>query len=184
MKTIEKFRAYRSKKLEKVGRVIVKTWLSANHLTLFSLSSGIIAIYFLFSNYYLFATFILLHLIFDSLDGVIARLTKATLLGKYFDLLSDSSITFLALLKVAWYLQDSYAYLAAGLFLVALLLHLVSKLQTTMIFMRTASALVLLIATYPLFPFTTPVLTAGYLVSGGVSLYSLARQLQWRVRDS
>ena len=181
MDIVRKFRAYRSKKLEKVAQPLVKAGLAANHLTFLSLLSGIAAIYYLFSNYYLFALFTLLHLLFDAFDGVIARLTKPTTYGKYVDLLSDSAVTFLILLKAGFYLQEFYAYLAAGLFLLALIIHVRSKLQAPMFFMRTASVIILIAATNPLFPFTKTVLTAGYLIAGGFSLFSLARQLQWYV---
>ncbi len=179
MDVIQHFRAYRSKKLAKIARALVKMGVQANHITFLSLISGIVSIYFLFNNYYLFVVFALFHLAFDGLDGVIARVTKPTAQGKYFDLISDSSVTFLALLKAAWYLQDIHAYIAAGLFLLALIIHLASKLETPMLFMRTVFVIVLVIITNPLFPFTTITVTAGYLAAGGVSLYSLARQLQW-----
>jgi len=179
MATIEKFRQFRSKKLDKIAKAIAKIGISANHLTFLSLISGLLAIYFLFNRYYLFVLFATLHLIMDGLDGVVARVTKPTIFGKYFDLISDSLVTFLALVKAAWLLQDFYAYLAAGVFLLALLLHLRSRLQAPMVFMRTITLIVLLIATNPSFPFQNPLLTLGYLVAGGVSLFSLARQLQW-----
>ena len=182
MDLVDDFRDYRTKKLEKIARAVAKTGLRANHLTFLSLCSGAAATYFLFDSYYLFALFALLHLFFDGIDGVLARVTKPTTYGKYFDLLSDSGVTFLALLKVAWHLHELYAYIAAGLFLLALLIHLKFKLQTPMLFMRTASVIALLVATHPLFPFTAMALTAGYLTAGGVSLYSLARQLQWRMQ--
>ena len=181
MKPIENFRDCRSKKLDKIAKAVVEIGIKANHITFLSFLSGIAAVYFLFNNYYLFLLCALLHLTFDGLDGVVARVTKPTISGKYFDLISDSLVTFLALAKTAWYLQDLYAYLAAGLFLVALIIHLALKLQTPMFFLRTATVMVLMIATFPLFPFTTTALTAGYLAAGGVSLFSLARQLQWYV---
>ena len=179
MSIVEHFRAYRSKKLDKIGRMLVNLGINANQITMLSFLSGIAVAYFLFENYYLFVVFALVNLLFDAFDGVIARLTKPTLFGKYFDLISDSAVTFLILLKVGFYLQEFYAYLAAGLFLLALVSHITTKLQTPMFFMRTASAIVLLVATNPLFPFTKILLTAGYLTAGGVSLFSLARQLQW-----
>lgn len=178
---IENFRDYRSKKLNKVAKVLITAGIKANHLTALSLFSGLTATYFLFNHYFLFVLLVLLHLCFDGLDGVVARLTKTTTKGKYFDLLSDSTVTFLAILKVGIYLQDFYAYLAAGLFLVALLIHTLSKFQAPMIFMRTASLIVLIVATHPFFPLQNHLLTLGYLVAGGVSLFSLARQLQWRM---
>jgi len=182
MDIVQTFRVYRSKKLEKLAKAVSRFGINANHITILSLLSGIAAIYFLFNNYYLFVVFALLHLLFDGVDGVVARVTKPTTQGKYFDLLSDSGVTFLALLKVAWHLQGFYAYIAAGLFLLALIIHLKFKLQPPMLFLRTISIIVLLVATHPLFPFTNMVLTAGYLAAGGVSLYSLARQLQWRMQ--
>src|SRR3989344_5875115 len=120
MGVVEKFRAYRSKKLEKIGRLLVNIGISANQVTALAFLSGLAAVYFLFSSYYLFTIFALLHLCFDGMDGVIARLTKPTTQGKYFDLLSDSAVTFIAILKSAWFLQEFYAYIAAGLFLTAL----------------------------------------------------------------
>ncbi len=182
MNVVKKFRDYRSKKLEKLARSFAKFGVKANHLTLLSFLSGAAAIYFLFNNYYLFTLFTLLHLIFDGFDGVVARVTKSTISGKYFDLLSDNTVTFLALLKTGFYLQDFYAYIAATLFLLALIIHLKSKLQAPMIFIRTASVIVLIIATYPLFSFQKIILTAGYLIAGGVSLFSLSKQLQWYIQ--
>lgn len=180
MGTIENFRKYRSQKLEKLVKPLPQAGIAANHLTLLSLASGIAAIYFLFNNYYLFVLFALLHLVCDAFDGVVARLTKPTLAGKYFDLLTDSLVTFLALVKTGWYLQEWPAYVAAGLFVLSLLIHLKSKLQAPMILMRTATLMVLLIATHPSFPYT--VLTPGYLLAGGISVFSLARQLQWYIK--
>jgi len=179
MGIVETFRNYRSKKLEKIAKAVAKTGLSADQVTFLSLLTGMTATYFLFNNYYLFTLFALLHLLLDGFDGVLARVTKPTIFGKYFDLLSDSTINVIVLLKVAWHLQDFYAYIAAGLFSLALMIHLLSKLQTSMIFMRTASIIVLIIATNSLFPFQKIILIMGYLVAGGVSLFSLARQLQW-----
>ncbi|MEK6809160.1 MAG: CDP-alcohol phosphatidyltransferase family protein [Nanoarchaeota archaeon] len=181
MDVVEKFRAYRSKKLEKIGKSLVKIGISANQVTALAFLSGLAAVYFLFSNYYLFIIFALLHLCFDGMDGVIARLTKPTTAGKYFDLLSDSTVTFIAILKVAWLLQEFYVYITAGLFLAALFIHLVSTLRAPMFFLRTPTIIILLIAVNPSFPMTAATLTAGYLAAGGTSLFSLARQLQWYV---
>jgi len=182
MSLIKKFRNCRSEKLEKAARAAAKIGIRADHVTGLSLFSGILAIYFLFSSYYAFAAFAMLHLICDGFDGVVARVTKPTRPGKYFDLLTDSTVAFIALAKVAWRLQEPYAFIAAGLYFIALLIHLRSRLQAPMTFMRTASIIVLVIATHPLFPYTDIILTAGYLTAGGVSLFSLARQLQWRMQ--
>ena len=181
MEIIQPFRVYRSAKLSRIAKPLVKAGITANQVTALSLISGLLAVYFLFTNYYLLVLFALLHLIFDGFDGVIARLTKTSIDGKYLDLITDNMITLGILIKVAIFLQDLYAYIAAGLFLFALTSHLASKLEAPILFIRTASVIVLIIALNPLFPFTTILLTAGYLAAGGVSLYSLTSQLQWHL---
>ena len=181
MGIVENLRIYRSEKLNGLAKLLVKAGINANHITALSFLAGLVTAYFLFVDYYLFAIFALLHLCLDALDGVVARITKSTLLGKYFDLLSDNTVALLVLVKVGFYLQDHYAYLAAGLFLLALVIHLVSKLQSPITFIRTASVIVLVVATHPWFSFSTMLLTAGYLTAGGISVFSLARQLQWYV---
>ena len=181
MGLVENFRNYRTKKLEKIARAVAQTGLRANHITFLSLLCGILAAYFLFSKYYLFVLFVILHLCLDGFDGVVARVTKPTPYGKYFDLVTDSSVTFLLLLNTAAYLQELYAFLAAGLFMLALIIHIKGKLQTPMLFLRTSAVAVLVVAVHPLFPYQQILLTLGYLAAGGVSLFSLARQLQWYV---
>lgn len=108
-------------------------------LTFFSLLSGLLAVYWLFSNYSLFVLFAVLHLIFDALDGVVARISKndSSPFGKYFDQGSDSIVTILAVLKVGWYLQDLYAYIIAGLFFLTAVIYFLSRCQAPIIFMRT-----------------------------------------------
>ncbi len=180
-KFIANFQKYRSQHWDSVGRVLHKLKISAHLLTFFSLLSGLLTVYFLFSHYFLFVLFALLHLLFDALDGVVARISKndSSLLGKYFDQGSDSLVTILAVLKVGWYLQDLYAYLIAGLFFLAVIIYFLSRCQAPIIFMRTATLLILMVTAYPSFPFQTEILTFGYLVAGSVTVYSLARQLQF-----
>lgn len=182
-KFIAGFQRYRSKHWDSLGRGLHTLGISANMLTFFSLLSGLLAVYWLFSNYSLFVLFAVLHLLFDALDGVVARVsgTASSPFGKYFDQGSDSIVTILAVLKVGWYLQDLYAYLIAGLFFLAIIIYFLSRCQAPIIFMRTVAMLVLMIATYPLFPFQQELLTVGYLVAGSVTVYSLARQLQFGI---
>lgn len=50
--------------------------VSASMLTIFSFLLGLLSIYFLFVNKFLFVILILLHLFFDGLDGSLARYQK------------------------------------------------------------------------------------------------------------
>lgn len=179
MGLIENSREYRSRKLAGIGKLLVRLGVSANLLTFLSFLSGLLAIYFLFNNYLFFVIFAFLHLSFDAIDGVVARLSKTSVFGEYFDWISDQLVTFLALVKTGWFLSDVYAYLVAGLFALAFIIFLLSKQKAPMYFIRIASLVVLIIVTFPLFPHTKIFLIAGYLTAGIVSGYSLARQLQW-----
>ncbi len=182
MEIIKKFRKYRSEKLSFLMQPLAKLGVTANMLTALSLLSGLLAVYFMFNNSLYFILFVLLHFLFDSFDGVLARITKSTSFGKYFDLAGDSLVTLLVLVKAGWFLQDYYVYLISGLFLLGLIIHFFSKLEAPMIFMRTPVLIGLVIATYPLFPFTVEFLTLAYLTAGVVAVYSLAKQLQWYVK--
>jgi phosphatidylglycerophosphate synthase len=176
---IKKTRDYRSKKFEGLGEFLLRLRLTPNILTSFSLISGLLSAYFLFFNYWYFLLFALLHLTFDALDGVVARLSGETEFGKCFDTITDSLVSVLYILKVSWYLQDYFAYIITSLYVLALLIHFMTRLQTFMLFSRTVSVIVLIIATHSIFPYETFFLTLGYLTVGVTSAYSLARQLQW-----
>lgn len=175
MDAIEDFRKYRSKKLSGVGRNLRDLGITANLLTLFSLIAGLLAIYYLFNNYSLFVIFTLLHFLFDSFDGVVARISKTTEFGKYFDIGSDSLITILALFKTSWFLDNYYFYAVSGLFLTALIIHFWSKLKAPMIFIRTPTLFILIVATSQ-FLYTRTLFITSYLVFGIISIYSLVMQ--------
>ncbi len=162
-----------------LAKVLIKAKVSANHLTFLSLLSGLTAIYYLFNSYWLFTLFALLHLLFDGLDGVVARIVGPTLNGKYFDLGTDTLISILSIIKVAQFLGDSYAYIVVILFTVAVIIHFLTKFNAPIIFIRTVSLIVLIIGSFPGFPLTTELFTLGYLVVGSLAVYSLARQLQY-----
>lgn len=180
-RTIKKCRDFRSRNLDGLGRFHVKIGINANIITFFSLISGVAAAYFLFDNYWLFLLLAVLHLFFDSMDGVVARLSKTTKFGKYFDLCSDSFVTILVLIKLGWFLNDYYVYYITGLFTIALIVHLGSRLKAPIYFMRTVSLIVLAIFSFPTMPFMNVFLTIGYLVAGVFTVFSLAKQLQWVV---
>ncbi|HIH11436.1 TPA: CDP-alcohol phosphatidyltransferase family protein [Candidatus Woesearchaeota archaeon] len=180
-KIVDWFRDYRTKKLKPIAKVCLRCGITANIMTFCSLLTGAGAVFFLFNNYSLFLLFALLHLLFDALDGVIARSSKPTTNGKYFDLITDSFISVLFLIKTGWYLQDYFAYLVAGLFTIGIIIHLLTQCQAPMIFIRTVSIIILAIASIPNLSFTNTFLILGYLIAGATSLYSLALQLQWIV---
>ncbi len=179
---IKNFRKYRSEKFGGIGKRLRNIGITANILTACSLVSGLIAVYYLFNNYSLFVLFTLLHLLFDAFDGVVARISKATRFGKYFDLGSDSLITLLALLKTGWFLENYYVFIASGLFLIALVIHFKTALQSPIIYLRTPTLLVLMVVTTKQFVYAQELFIAGYLAVGMVSLYSLAAQARWFVK--
>ena len=166
-----KIRLWRSKKLEPIGRFLIKLKLSANGITTFSLISGLLAIYFLFTSTLFFIIFALLHLLADAFDGIVARIQGSTNFGLYFDHLTDRTIELLLLIKIALHLQDYYVYIVIVLFLLAQMIYLLSKLQAPILYTRTLIMIIL--------AFNLP--TIAYLTTGVASIFSLARQLQWYV---
>ena len=181
-KLVSNFRKYRSRKLSGIGKRLRNLGITANVLTFFSLISGLLAIYYLFNNYSLFIIFTLLHFLFDSFDGVVARISKPTKFGKYFDISSDSLVTFLAVLKAGLHFNNYLGCIAAGLFLIAFIIHLRSKLKAPMIFLRTSTLLILIIISGRTFLYTETLLLAGYIIFGTISMYSIIRQVRWSVK--
>ena len=141
--------------------------------------SGLLSIYFLFDNYFYFVLFAILHLFLDALDGVLARISGETFFGKCFDMATDNFITFLALIKVGFFINDIYPQIIAFLYLVIVGVHLQSKFKIPVIFIRSAALGVLIVSSYPTFPYMGVMLTVGYLAAGATTVFSLARQLQW-----
>lgn len=178
---IEKTRTWRSRILEPVGNGLVWVGFTANFVTFLSLLTGLTALYYLFSNYIAFVLLAIVHLFFDGIDGVVARLNKVTEWGKYFDIGTDSLISILAVFKVGWYLSDLYASIIGVLFTIGVIIHLYSKFKAPLIYIRTVSLIVLMIVGIPGFPWEVQLLTMGYLVVGVLTLFSLGKQLQYFV---
>jgi len=176
-KTIEKFQEYRSKKLLKFGQKLANLGITANFLTFLSLITGLLAIYYLFNNYWFFILFAILHLFFDANDGVVARIYQPTVFGKYFDLITDNLVAALALFKTGWFLNDIYPQIISVLYIIMIIIYFKSGLKTPIIFIRTAVLIVLAVAL--VIPFTNELLIIGYLVGGATTIFSLAKQLQW-----
>lgn len=187
---IHRTRLARSKKLDKVGRKLIKLGISSNLITSFSLIFGLLGVYFLFSKYYLFLVFILLHIAFDAFDGVVARLEEKKLakigivrssFGKYFDhLFADGLVTLLLVAKVGWYLSDIYAYMIAGLMLFMFMVYGFTRMRSPVLFTRTLTVVMLLIYV-PAFYDSVLWLTLVYLTNGVAAAWALARQVQWFV---
>jgi len=176
-KIVYKFRDFKAGKFTKAGKFFLELGISANMMTTFSLLLGLVAIYFLFSNHLLFIILAVVHLIADGLDGLIAKASKETIFGKYYDSISDRIITLAILIKVALYLGDYYFFIIIGMFVLTHLIYFSSKLKYPVIFVRTGSLIVL--AFYVLYE---PILTIGYLAVGVFIGYSLALQLQYFVK--
>jgi len=176
---MDNFREYRTTKFLPIGKFLYKIGITANMMSFVSLLLGLSAIYFLFQNHLVFIILGILHLIADGLDGIIARASKSTELGKYFDLIFDRIVAFTALLKVAFYLGDNYFLIICGLFVLTQLIYFLSKLEYPIIFVRTTTLIVLAFS-----PLHSKILVYGYLVAGIFIVYSLGLQLQWFVKKN
>ena len=174
--TISKFQDYRSKRLKRLAVFLVSKKITANHLTLISFISALLAVYFLFNQWHLLVIFTALHLTLDAVDGVVARISGENYSGKLLDSLSDNLPIFLLILKLGWYFNDVYAYLIAALFCLGYVIHLVSKFQSLFIPFRTAGLILMILFTFSIKP---SLLTGSYLAAGIISVYTLARQLQY-----
>lgn len=184
MKPILKLREYRSKKLHKVGKLLLKAHISANQLTSYSLIAGLLAVYFLFNNYWLFVLFALLHLLFDAVDGVVARISGPTKWGAYFDFCTDRIVEFLVLIKLVLFLNNYYVYFVLGLFCLTTIIHLLSKTAAPLIINRTVTLILLMIFTYPSMPYALLLVNLICLTAGITYVYSLIKQGQWVIIKS
>lgn len=183
-KIIVQFREYRQKTLHPAAEFFKRIGVTANIITFLSLLCGIAAVYFMFHDYILFLLFGSLHLIADSLDGVIARLSTPTHYGKYLDWASDQLVTILLVIKIGYFLDDYYAYIVAGLYLLAQIDYLLSRLNAPILFGRSASLIALFLYVPTLIKVTSYLPVLVYLFIGIISVYSLARQLQWKMWNS
>lgn len=169
---IQKSRSWRTKHLEPLAQFLLKCHITADLMTSLSFLFGLSAVYFLFQKHTLFLIFMLLHLLADAFDGVLARLSAPSKYGSYLDYGTDQTIALLTLLKIGYYLQDYFVFLIAGLFIISQVIYLFSKFRYPIFFFRTASLLFLVI---PWKPFVV----IAYLYAGVMSLYSLVRQLSY-----
>ncbi|MFH0701465.1 MAG: CDP-alcohol phosphatidyltransferase family protein [Candidatus Woesearchaeota archaeon] len=178
---MDKFREFRSQRFSKVAKFFLKLKINANIMTGFSFLCGILAVFFLFNNYGLFILFAALHLIGDGLDGVIARVSKTTKFGDYFEHICDGLIVFFILIKIGFYTSDYLFFIVAGLYFWYQAIYFFSRCQAPAIFTRSLTLVLLALYLPGVISITTNILLIILLVNGVVSLYSLARQLQYFV---
>jgi len=167
-KMIADVKQSRDKKLAPFAKLCLKLGITANIMTAISFIFGLAAVYYLFQNHLLFFIFALIHWLADGFDGVIAKLSKPTKFGHYFDhVINDRLIELLIVIKIGWVFNEYYAYIIAVLYIIAQTIHIVSKFRAPILYSR---SFILLFAALKL-----P--TLAYLTMGVASLYSLARQL-------
>ena len=176
---IVQFRSYRHRTLRPVGKHLADMGITPSIMTCFSLLCGVLSVYFLFQHYLLFLLFGVLHLLADALDGTIASVTAASTFGRYFDYGTDNVIALLLVLKIGYFLQDYYVYIIGGLYLLSQLVHLSSKLTAPVLFARSVSMIALFLYLPSVLNITSYLPILVYLFVGVISVYSLARQLQW-----
>ncbi len=170
---MEYSREFRSRHLKPIGLFLLKMKLKANHLTTISFIFGLLAAYYLFQDNLLFTIFLISHLVVDGLDGVVARLSQQTTLGKYYDHISDQLIVILFLFKIYLLLNDYYVLVMIFLTLITYLIHFATKMKYPVIYVRSGTSIALLF--YPLLPNLIP--PGTFLVVGSFIIYSLIQQL-------
>lgn len=177
-KVVVSWRNFFFKWFQPAGSFLAKHGVSANLVTTLSFFLGLGAVYFLFQNPFWFVILAILHLIADGLDGWVARSSKVTTFGRYYDLISDRMMSLLCLIKIALYLKDYYVYIIIGLLIVTKLIYFLSRLEYPVVFVRSGMVIALMFA-----PLNYEImLTLTYLVVGAFLLYSLALQLQYFIR--
>jgi len=168
-------RKFRSKYFNGMAKPLVKWGITANQLTTLSHLLGLLSCYFLFNNHIVFVVLFCLHLVADGFDGVVARLTKPTLFGDYYDHIGDQIVALLLLLKIYLYLGDYYVLVILGIFLLTNLIYFFSEMKSPIIFVRTGTGVALIFS--PLNP--ALFVNGTYLVSGVFLIYSLAKQIAY-----
>jgi phosphatidylglycerophosphate synthase len=101
---IIRIKGYKDKIIHPLVLIFDKLGFSAIGITFISAVLGLIAVYFYQNNHYLFITLIFAHLLFDGLDGALARWQKkfSSALGIWLDYFTDRLIVLSLLLKVSF----------------------------------------------------------------------------------
>lgn len=166
-KIVKWSRKMRSKYLGPLGKFFSKIGIKATYVTVLAFIFGAVAVYFLFRDNFYFVLFGVLHLLFDGLDGVIARATKPTKLGAHLDNISDRAIIFLVLIKSYFFYNDYFILVVLGMFVLHHLIYSFSGLKGKVVYCR---FLVLVLYFLGFYVF-------GYFIVGVLSLFGLSLQL-------
>ena len=119
--------------LTKIADLLIKYEFLPNQITLVGLILGVFSFIFLsLGMIYIALFFFLLNRIFDGLDGTVARLTKPSDLGGFYDIISDFFIY--ALLPLGFILFDKNNFLSMSLLLTSFIGTCSTFLTTAWIF--------------------------------------------------
>ncbi len=146
---LNRWRTNTTQILAPATEVLQKLHVRANHLTTLALLMSIFAIIF-FDSHTLFTTFIILHLVFDIVDGSLARREGPTQFGKWFDYLSDSSLVILLGLRL---FAEKQSFIILAMLIVYILHHsiyIIKKMHGPIMYGRTILALAFVFTVYTL----------------------------------
>ena len=129
----KKFNLFFKPILTKIARVLLNREFTSNQITLFGFILGIFSFIFLsLGMIYIALLFFILNRIFDGVDGTLARLTKPTDLGGFYDIISDFFIY--ALLPLGFILFDKNNFLSMSILLTSFIGTCSTFLTTAWIF--------------------------------------------------
>ena len=178
-----KFQSFKDRNLSKIGKAFLCLGISANTMTSISLILGCLSVYFLFVDYWTFFILAILHLLADGIDGIIARVSKITVFGDYFDYASDRLVVILVYISLYGIIKDYLILVILFFYLLNQAIYVASNKTYPIIYYRSIG--LLLMAFYPLIHLTylTQYLTFCYLLGGAVTMFSLALQLKYYVEN-
>jgi len=101
-----------------ISKASLHTWITPVHLTFLFALSGLVSIYFVWTNhFYLAAFFILLKSVLDAADGELARMrNKPSYVGRYLDSIFDIILNFLFILVFYWQSDNSLLTMIVAFF--------------------------------------------------------------------
>ena len=119
--------------LTKIAKVLINRKFTSNQITLFGFILGIFSFIFLsLGMIYIALLFFILNRIFDGVDGTLARLSKPTDLGGFYDIISDFFIY--ALLPLGFIFFDKNNFLSMSFLLTSFIGTCSTFLTTAWIF--------------------------------------------------
>jgi phosphatidylglycerophosphate synthase len=135
---IDVFKKKFDKFFKEIALFFVRMGFTPNGVSIICLVLGLLAVYFLFKSPFLFFIFMFLHLSFDRLDGVIARVTnKVTKVGEWLDYLIDTFIAILIFIKCFFFLNEFLVLLALLYFVLHHGIFIITKNRKYLVGSRT-----------------------------------------------